>query len=348
MRPTILLFCGVLMFGQSTFHTPERKSEGSESICLSEILVAPKSGEAGDLAVAKAKANDLLKEIHNGAVFEEIAKKYSDGPSALDGGAVGVFKRGQLAQEIEDKVFAMKAGDVSDVIRTKQGFVILRVTGPCPMTDEHKGLVDVLSDTQGVDFRPYLGKVLPIVKDNWYHLIPASAQTKRGKLAIEFAIARDGKITDMRLVATSGDTTLDRAAWGSIAGSNPFPALPSEFTGPFLALRFRFVYNPTEGNVDKSSGILVILSALGGLTVPVGGSTAVTATVTGTKENAVQWRVTGDGCFGSACGTMAQGLYQAPSVQPSPPFVTLTAISEADPTAKASVTVYIVRPSRSR
>jgi len=79
------------------------------------------------LKAAQAKAEDLLKQIHDGANFEDIAKKNSDGPSAADGGALGIFKRGQLAKELEDKTFAMKSGDVTDVIRTKQGYVILKV-----------------------------------------------------------------------------------------------------------------------------------------------------------------------------------------------------------------------------
>ncbi len=88
---------------------------------------ARQAAETAALAAAEAKANDLLNQIHKGASFEEIAKKFSDGPSAADGGALGIFKRGQLAKELEDKTFAMKAGDVSDVIRTKQGYVILKV-----------------------------------------------------------------------------------------------------------------------------------------------------------------------------------------------------------------------------
>jgi peptidyl-prolyl cis-trans isomerase SurA len=88
---------------------------------------ARQAAETAALAAAEAKANDLLEQIHKGASFEEIAKKYSDGASAADGGALGVFKRGQLAKELEDKTFAMKAGDVSGVIRTKQGYVILKV-----------------------------------------------------------------------------------------------------------------------------------------------------------------------------------------------------------------------------
>src|SRR5581483_7061307 len=113
-----------------------------------------------------------------------------------------------------------------------------------------QGALDILSDTQGVDFGPYLQRILQDVKDNWYHLIPQSAEMKKGKLAIEFAITKDGKVADMRLVASSGDVALDRPAWGSITASNPFPPLPSDFTGPYLALRFRFYYNPDKADLQ--------------------------------------------------------------------------------------------------
>jgi outer membrane biosynthesis protein TonB len=66
---------------------------------------------------------------------------------------------------------------------------------------------------------------------------------KKRKLAIEFAITKDGKIARMKLVAISGDVQLDRAAWGAITASDPFRPLPSEFKGKFLALRLRFSYN---------------------------------------------------------------------------------------------------------
>jgi peptidyl-prolyl cis-trans isomerase SurA len=80
------------------------------------------------LAAAKTKAEDLLAQIRKGAAFADVAKKSSDGPTATQGGDLGYFKRGTLAKELEDKTFAMKPGEVSDVIRTKQGFVILAVT----------------------------------------------------------------------------------------------------------------------------------------------------------------------------------------------------------------------------
>ncbi len=136
----------------------KNEMEQPEFIRLSEILVAPKivapaqtpatdpnaaggtppaptpqdeaakqAADAAALSAAEAKANDLLKQIKDGGSFEDIAKKFSDGPSAADGGALGMFKRGQLAKELEDKTFAMKSGDVTEVIRTKQGYVILKV-----------------------------------------------------------------------------------------------------------------------------------------------------------------------------------------------------------------------------
>jgi TonB family protein len=112
------------------------------------------------------------------------------------------------------------------------------------------GNLEVLSDTQGVDFGPYLQRVLHDVKLNWYNAIPESAQMKHGNLVIEFAITKDGKVAGMKLVATSGDIPLDRAAWAGIVGSNPFPPLPTEFGGEYLALRFRFFYNPTKDEME--------------------------------------------------------------------------------------------------
>jgi len=120
--------------------------EQPEQVRLSEILVAPKTpakpatsadakpeppSEAETetaLATAQAKARDVLEQIHKGAKFSDLAKKYSDGPSAKEGGDLQGFKRGTLSKELEDKVFALKAGEVTDVIRTKQGYVILQVT----------------------------------------------------------------------------------------------------------------------------------------------------------------------------------------------------------------------------
>ncbi|MCU1304884.1 MAG: TonB family protein [Candidatus Sulfotelmatobacter sp.] len=112
------------------------------------------------------------------------------------------------------------------------------------------GNLDVLSDTMGVDFGPYLQRVLHDVKQNWYNAIPESAQMKKGRLSIEFAITKDGKVAGMKLVAPSGDIPLDRAAWAGITASDPFPPLPTEFGGQYLALRFTFFYNPSKEDLE--------------------------------------------------------------------------------------------------
>jgi TonB family protein len=227
------------------------------------------------------------------------------------------------------------------------------------------GQVDILSDAKGVDFGPYLKRIVPVVRQNWNVLIPKCAEMMKGKLAIEFAITKDGNVADMRLVTRSGSTTLDRAAWGSITNSNPFPPLPKEFSGPYLALRFRYYYNPNSSSedstrdcVDKAdltesrpktkSGIAVSISAPlpGNLEVPLGGEKPVAAIVTGAgvKENTVEWSLSGLGCSGAVCGEVENDRYHAPDGMPSSPFVTLTASAKADPTAKASVTIRIVQP----
>ncbi len=148
----------------------------------------------------------------------------------------------------------------------------------------------------------------------------------------------------MRLVATSGDAVLDRPAWDSITSSNPFPPLPSEFTGPFLALRLRFYYNPDKRDLTV---IKISISVPHKLQIPTGDSEIVTATVKGTEEKTVEWRVTGPGCSGIACGEMKGDLYVAPTIPPEPPVVTLTAVSKRDPTVQASITVTIIRPTPS-
>ncbi len=115
------------------------------------------------------------------------------------------------------------------------------------------GNLDVLSDTMGVDFGPYLQRVLHDVRVNWYNLIPEVARApimKKGKLTIEFAILKDGRIGAMQRTFSSGDISLDRAAWGGITASNPFPPLPAQFGGQYLALRFHFYYNPDKADLE--------------------------------------------------------------------------------------------------
>jgi len=91
-------------------------------------VTAPLAPAVDDAAAAEAKAQALKDQIQKGASFEDVAKKNSDGPTAGQGGDLQYFKRGTLSKELEDRTFAMKAGEITDPIRTKQGWVILKVT----------------------------------------------------------------------------------------------------------------------------------------------------------------------------------------------------------------------------
>ena len=101
-----------------------------EQVRLSEIMVSTEKAEddPAALAAAEQKAQQLLEKIRNGASFEEVAKQSSEATTAPQGGDLGYFRRGMLARQLEEKAFVMKVGEVSDVIRTRQGFLILKVT----------------------------------------------------------------------------------------------------------------------------------------------------------------------------------------------------------------------------
>jgi peptidyl-prolyl cis-trans isomerase SurA len=105
-----------------------------ESVRLSEILVPVKTGgdEAANLADAKAKADDLDAKIKAGSSFEDLAKANSAGSTAAQGGDLGEYTRGKLAKQLEDATFALQAGQSTEPIRTRQGYVILKVTGHTP------------------------------------------------------------------------------------------------------------------------------------------------------------------------------------------------------------------------
>lgn len=173
----------------------KNEMEQPESVQLSEILIAPKlpadnsasaqpagtdgspsiaevsdqqkaadeaakqAAAAAAFTAAEAKAHDLLDQIRKGANFEDIAQKYSDGPSAAQGGELGSFKRGMLAKELEDKTFAMKPGDISDVIRTKQGYVILKV-----VAHQKPGIPDMKTVEPKIQDALYYDKLQPALR----------------------------------------------------------------------------------------------------------------------------------------------------------------------------------------
>ena len=186
------------------------------------------------------QAPSAPREEHPVTSQQEIArvKPPAEGPKVLFGGTVSASTAVEQAARAAAANRNTGYGGESDT-----GFAQGRQGGAASN-------LDILSDTMGVDFGPYLSRVLHDVRINWYNLIPESARSplfKQGKVSIQFAILKDGRVSAMQLTGSSSDVALDRAAWGGINGSNPFPPLPSDFKGEYLALRFNFFYNPPNG-----------------------------------------------------------------------------------------------------
>ena len=110
------------------------------------------------------------------------------------------------------------------------------------------GWIEVLSDTQGVDFRNWLQRWHRETENTWDPLIPDEVNPpllKSGMVVIRFKVLPNGRLMEPNgvfLEGRSGDTALDRAAWGALTGSN-YPPLPKDFHGPYLELRAYFLYN---------------------------------------------------------------------------------------------------------
>jgi len=105
--------------------------------------------------------------------------------------------------------------------------------------------IELLSDPQGADFKPYLERILAIVRANWQRVTPEAVRQGhlRGRAVIQFVINRDGHVAGVIVAEPSGVTQLDVAAGTSLVMSSPLPQLPPEFKGGQVKLAFTFSYN---------------------------------------------------------------------------------------------------------
>jgi len=174
-------------------------------------------------------------------------------PAAMSGTARGLGKLAAPTSSVEEAVRAAAR-------QSKAGGIVVGDFGDgpggigeavnLPGTQGRQGsAVELLSDPLGVDFRPYLTQILASVRRNWFAVIPESAKLGRsGRVQIQFAISRDGRVPRLVIASPSGAEALDRAAVAGISASNPFPPLPAEFRGEQVRLQFTFLYNlPRRG-----------------------------------------------------------------------------------------------------
>jgi peptidyl-prolyl cis-trans isomerase SurA len=98
-----------------------------EQVALREIVVSTEGKKPEEIPDLRKKAETALKRVKDGEDFGELAKRLSDGSTKSQGGLLGVYKRGELSKELEDVVFKMKKNELTDVLETKQGFLVLEV-----------------------------------------------------------------------------------------------------------------------------------------------------------------------------------------------------------------------------
>lgn len=124
--------------------------------------------------------------------------------------------------------------------------------GPAQAIPGAQMSVDILSDTQGVDFNPYFARTLKTIAKSWTALLPDETRPPynllQGEAIIRFTINPDGKISAMHLDPNSQQVKLDRAAWAAITSIGQFPPLPPNFSGPNLELRIHFRVNEPNAN----------------------------------------------------------------------------------------------------
>ena len=107
---------------------PKRFS-APEQVKASHILIKTEGLDEAGKAEARNKIEDLLKQVKEGTDFVELAKTNSDCPSGKRGGDLGFFARERMVKEFSDAAFSMQEGDVSDIVETKFGYHIIKVTG---------------------------------------------------------------------------------------------------------------------------------------------------------------------------------------------------------------------------
>jgi peptidyl-prolyl cis-trans isomerase D len=130
---------------QRYYNQHQQQFQVPEQVQVRHILIkVPAKADAQTVAAAQAKAEDILKQLHAGANFAELAKKYSDDPGSKDqGGELGFIQHGATVPEFDRTAFSLQPGQLSGVIRTQFGFHVLQAEAKQPA---HVKSVDEVHD----------------------------------------------------------------------------------------------------------------------------------------------------------------------------------------------------------
>jgi peptidyl-prolyl cis-trans isomerase SurA len=153
-----------------------------EQVALREIEVSTEGKKDDELPELKKKAETALKRVKDGEDFGEIAKRFSDSSTAKQGGFLGVYKRGELSKELEDIVFKMKKNELTDVMDTKQGYLVLQVleryeAGEQPLNKVENEIMDHLYSQR---MEPAMRQYLKTLREQSYVVIKPAYQEMAG------------------------------------------------------------------------------------------------------------------------------------------------------------------------
>ncbi|HEV3375626.1 MAG TPA: peptidylprolyl isomerase [Candidatus Acidoferrum sp.] len=153
-----------------------------EQVALREIEIATEGKKESEIPDLKKKAETALQRVKDGEDFGEIAKRLSDGSTAKQGGFLGVYKRGELSKQLEDVVFKMKKNELTDVMDTKQGYLILQVMehydeGMQPLNKVENEITEKLYSAR---MEPALRDYLKTLREQSYVVIKPGYQDMAG------------------------------------------------------------------------------------------------------------------------------------------------------------------------
>jgi peptidyl-prolyl cis-trans isomerase SurA len=162
----------------------EHKSEfvRPEQVALRSIEINTEKKSPEEIAELKKKADTTLKRIKDGEDFGEMAKRFSDGSTAKQGGFLGVYKRGELSKELEDTVFKMRKNDITDVMDTKQGFLILQVLEHYDEGEQSLAKVEseITDKLYGARMEPAMREYVKTLREQSYVVIKPGYQDVAG------------------------------------------------------------------------------------------------------------------------------------------------------------------------
>ena len=213
-----------------------------EQVALREIVVSTEGKKDSELPDLKKKAETALKRVKDGEEFTEIAKRFSDGSTAKQGGFLGVYKRGELSKELEDTVFQMKKNDLTDVMDTKQGYLVLQILEHYDEGEQSLSKVEgeITDKLYSERMEPKLRDYLKTLREQSYVVIKPGYQDMAGGGNSEIQeVSATPEATKGRKKAARNSCCLEEGRDGfrsmkTAPSPNCFPSKPSLVSSSFM------------------------------------------------------------------------------------------------------------------